>query len=617
MRLNPSVTLGEVGLRFRSRPHVLAFDPGGALVWAGSDHGLTGYDVARGRVRATRVSLAVHTLDVSSREVFVGGPSDLLTLDTISGRLAPETRGYPNNVSTPPERRTVWGVSRESLCVLMSASGLVLLDLRVRWYESTSVLVPNEFHGAACLSPRGTRVCAWEASDVSVFRSPSGSRVAERSVHAPVRTALWVNEEALLIADERSVVRCVSDDLATERWSRVCAVRPVLSLARSPDGRVCAAGGAQGVELFETARGTSLGVVPFATTGALDVSLRQPIAVGPEGRVVARVDAHDALEVIDAETHEPRVRGGLVEGEVASVEWSNGGAVLAVAARRDPTVRVWDGATGELRDVFEVGDGPFDVYALAPDGTRYATASPAGVVQLWEVRSGVMLAEWSSAGIVRDLRWSPDGEMLAACVWGDELHAAVCLDRALRLRWRGELRASLEPAFVRWSSDLTRVRVVTSGSIEDRDAGTGAEVRRWAITTERALARAEWVGDERRMVILTGRGDGPAQRTGPRLIDLTFEPYRYDWVAAVACDGASAIDPTGRLCALGQKGSIHIWDLGARRRVYTRPPQSRDEHVTALAFSPDGESLAVGTSAGITRVFHIVRDATEQPRGTG
>jgi WD40 repeat protein len=610
MRFEPTITLGEVGLRFRSRPHVLAFEPGGRVVWAGSDHGLTGYDLTRGRVRATRVSAAVHALDVSPDEVFLGGPSDLFTFDTASGRLAPETRGYPNTVSTPPERRTVWGVSHESLCVLMSASGLVVLDLRVRWYESASVLVPNEFHGAACLSPRATRVCAWEASNLSVFRSPSGSRVAEQSVSSPVRAGVWLNEQALLLADERAVVRRVSDDLATEHWSRVCGVRPVLSLALSPDGRVCAAGGAQGVELLDTANGTVLATVPFTTTGALDMTLPQPIAVGPEGKLVARVDAHAALEVIDAETHETRVRGGLVEGEVVSVEWSHGGAVLAVAARGDPTVRVWDGATGELRDVFEVGDGPFDAYALAPDGTRYATATSAGVVQLWEVSSGVMLAEWNSAGIVRDLRWSPDGEQLAACMWGDDLHAAVCFDRALRLRWRSDLRSSLEPAFVRWSSDLARVRVVTSGSIEDRDAGTGAEVRRWAITTERALAQAEWASDERRMVILTGRGNGPAQRTGPRLIDLTFEPYRYDWVAAVACDGASAIDPTGRLCALGHKGSIHIWDLRARRRVYTRPPHSRDEHVTALAFAPDGESLAVGTSAGLTRVFRIVQDAT-------
>ncbi|WP_093851200.1 caspase, EACC1-associated type [Streptomyces pini] len=59
-----------------------------------------------------------------------------------------------------------------------------------------------------------------------------------------------------------------------------------------------------------------------------------------------------------------------------------------------------------------------------------------------------------------------------------------------------------------------------------------------------------------------------------------------------------------RLAADGADGSIVVWDTftGQVERSIGKDSQGRDPLITALAFSPDGFTLAMGTSTGVVRV---------------
>ena len=85
------------------------------------------------------------------------------------------------------------------------------------------------------------------------------------------------------------------------------------------------------------------------------------------------------------------------------------------ADRCDPTVRVWDVASGTLVHELHGHSAAVKSAAFSPDGKYIVTASDDWTVRLWEVSTGQSLAQVRSDGSAVDrVIFSPDGARIAA-----------------------------------------------------------------------------------------------------------------------------------------------------------------------------------------------------------
>jgi WD40 repeat protein len=85
-------------------------------------------------------------------------------------------------------------------------------------------------------------------------------------------------------------------------------------------------------------------------------------------------------------------------------------------------------------------------------------------------------------------------------------------------------------------------------------------------------------------------------------------------VVAAGIHMSMAFSPDGRLLAVGGGSEVRVWDVATRRQL-GKPfvnTQSTDNTVSAVAFSADGQTLAVGTFGGSAKLYMV---ATSQQIG--
>jgi WD40 repeat protein len=208
---------------------------------------------------------------------------------------------------------------------------------------------------------------------------------------------------------------------------------PVLAVAISPDGKLLASAGADGLRIWALEGGEPL------TTPARGAGAVNGLAFSPDGKLLALADSKGVVKLWDAVTKQET---GELKGHT--------GAVLAVAFSPDGRRLASGGADGALKlwTVNGAGDpiacknprwrsGPVRAVAFSPDGTLLAAAGGAtkayaGWLALWDARTGEVLS--GSEGDTRGfaVAFSPDGNALASGgkaeavpVWGTRTGSIV------------------------------------------------------------------------------------------------------------------------------------------------------------------------------------------------
>lgn len=253
--------------------------------------------------------------------------------------------------------------------------------------------------------------------------------------------------------------------------------------------------------------------------------------------------------------------------------WSPDGKYLAFGDNvlPAPTVQVWRvekaGAalvatyTGHRDEVF----GGVNTVAWSPDGTRIASASHDGSVEVWEAETGRRLLTYrghvQEGTWVLKAAWSPDGRCIASCEGG---------------------LAEKDYAVQVWEAETGRHLLTYGGH-------------------HAAIYALAWSPDGTR--IASGSYDSTLQ-IWERISGACLACHRHPgWVHAVAWS------PDGvRIAAALDDYMVQIWSASTHQPLLTRPAHDgKTSHfpfayTADLAWSPDGHYLLTGSSDGVMQI---------------
>jgi WD40 repeat protein len=457
------------------------------------------------------------------------------------------------------------------------------------------------------LSPAGDLLAVgWVAGDeqgaIEVYRRADGARVSQYfsdeliggdAAWAPDGKSLYlVSADALLVVDPTSgsLVRRVA-------WQH--APRTFSQLVSLPDGRVVVALGGQLARVVDPRTGnvrTLAGVGPG-------------MAVSPDGRLLAG-SRQGAPVLLDVVTWRETRR--FPQGATDVFAFSRDGRHLATGGGNE-TVRLWDlgdPASNEPAEEWAGHSGKLMAAVFAPDGRTLWTAGRDGAVVAWDVDGSRRLA---TPG-----RIDPQG--IAGTVAADGRTAAVIYDP-------GPDRPN--PARV-WDLDTKQA---ISGLLPDLSGRPGWSTAAVALATDRhtALTGLAPIGDpprEEGVVLVHDLPSGSVRHTvelpfavigldvtpdgrvaivngttGIAFVDLgagrlVDEPLRQPLYFPGVPGRNVAVSPDGHWAAVARADAVELVDLRSRRaaRSWRGPDVS---NVLAMAWSPDGRTLAYGTNSGL------------------
>ncbi|HVL07352.1 MAG TPA: protein kinase [Acidimicrobiales bacterium] len=329
------------------------------------------------------------------------------------------------------------------------------------------------------------------------------------------------------------------------------------------------------------------------------------ITVSGDGRVLA-VPEGDGVTTWDVTTRRVRRHIAVTDGKVTALALNSDGSAVAIGLDKG-SVRDVDTATGSLRfEAVTDGDVPPTAMEFSRDGTMLAVADSGGRTHLVDVATGAGLgpALAASSSGINDVSFSADGLHLATA-GRDRTGAIWRLDgnRAIGRSWRDHAAVATE-------IDVTADgRFVVSGGADGtvtvRDAGTGATRRAdrggEVLTVDvDGAGRRVVSGDTAGKVVVAGLPDLRTEQEiafdGALVHAAAFNPVT--GVVAVAVETPSE-DESARDTGFG---FVALWDPVRNEEVAPRIGQ-RGGSPIALAWSPDGQTVAASTDNNVLRFY--------------
>jgi len=446
--------------------------------------------------------------------------------------------------------------------------------------------------GGRWLATGGDRLRLWE-------RDGGGWRpVAERER----RFKVWHNARTLAFSPDGKWLATATG----ESWANRCGMElwsvpelerrenfpagpgDVVTLTFSPDGNHVVAGCWNGL-----IRAWEIGSGREVETGMRVQGFVTELVFSPDDpEVFAMVASDRTVRLWNFRTREQLVAMHGPDRQIWAMSFDGAGETL-LTLEQDGRVARWNAATRRPVDVLVSGGRPTMPLGFSEDGRTLATIDQAGMLRFWDV---VQRREIAAMGQAIDFSGvgTRDFEIIAPAITRDLQRLAVgTTDGRVRLH---EL-ASREVAA--WTAHAAGVRNVAFSPDGEVLATVGDDgwVRSWDVSTRRMHAEVKvtgqlaledfnvplvWTDDGRRVaaasataIMVLDRASGRVERTMP--VDSLIYSMRFA--------------PGGELVSAHETFEVVFRDVESGREI-DRIPTSHQEGIYDLCFSPDGRTIA-------------------------
>ena len=302
---------------------------------------------------------------------------------------------------------------------------IILWDVKTRQPIGQPLQGHSDFVSSVVFSPDGKMLASSSADQTIILWNVETHQVIGKPLKG---NSYWVLQLAfspdgrLLVSrseDNSIVLWDVSTVLDTSMASGQSIGQPlqghssgVLSIAFSPNGKILASGGNDGILLWDMTNHHRLGQPLQGHSNAVS-----SVAFSPDGKILASGSYDNTIILWDVATRQ--AIGGPLEGHsdfVDSIAFSPDGKILA-SGSDDSTIILWDVETQQIiGQPLKGHKSAVSSVAFSPDGKMLASGSEDRTIILWDVGThqpiGGPLEGFHS--IVTSVAFSPDGETLAS-----------------------------------------------------------------------------------------------------------------------------------------------------------------------------------------------------------
>jgi WD40 repeat protein/energy-coupling factor transporter ATP-binding protein EcfA2 len=362
----------------------------------------------------------------------------------------------------------------------------------------------------------------------------------------------------------------------------------VLTVAFSPDGETLASGSCENnneilncrkgkIILWDVATGQPIGQPLTGHAGGVS-----SVAFSPDGKTLASGSYDKTIILWDMATGHPI--GLPLTGHtdvVTSVAFSPDGKTLA-SGSYDHTIILWD--AGTRQPIGQPLTGHTDIVnsvAFSPDGKTLASGGYDKTIILWDVATSRPLGQplKGHTDVVNSVAFSPDGKTLAS---GSADKTIILWDVATRQPIGQPLKGHTEWVNSVAFSPLDGGKTLASGScgkVENQGVFllcTQGEIILWDVKTGQPIGQP-----------LKGHTDP--------VTSVVFNPL--DGGKTFVSGSCGNVDNHGS-CT---QGEIILWNV-AKGQTIGQPFREHASWASSVAFSPDGKTLASGSSISCGKV---------------